>query len=71
MREMTTGRIPVQDLEDTEVDGGHRVEDALAPRVAQGTTQGKDRGGIQEVREFSLDLLQYGQHPVNHEAAPL
>jgi hypothetical protein len=47
-------------LEDTQVDGGHGVEDALAPRVAQGTTQGKDCGSIEEVCEFSLDLPQRG-----------
>jgi hypothetical protein len=39
--------------------------------VAQGTIQGKDGGGIQEGREFVLNLPQCGQHPLNHEAAPL
>jgi hypothetical protein len=43
-------------LEDAEVDGGHRVEDTLAPRVTQLTTEGKDRGSIEEMHEFALDL---------------
>jgi hypothetical protein len=34
MWEMATGRVPMEDLEDAEVDGGHRIEDAMAPRVA-------------------------------------
>jgi hypothetical protein len=54
--EMATGRVPVQDLEATELDGGHRIEETLAPRVAHLTAQGQDRGGIEEVCEFSMDL---------------
>jgi hypothetical protein len=68
---MATGGVPVQNLEDTEVDGRHRVQEAMAPRVTQFTAKGKDRASIEEVREFSLDLAQRGHYPANHEAAPL
>ena len=47
-----TGRVAVQDLQHEQVDGGDRVEHALAPDVAHGGTDLVDRIGREPVGEL-------------------
>jgi hypothetical protein len=50
-----TRRVAVEDLEDEQVQGGHRVEDAFAPGVADRGTGLANRLGRQPVGDVRLD----------------
>jgi hypothetical protein len=55
---VNTGGVPVQGLEEEQVDGRDRVEDAVAPAAAQGPTNVSEDQGLEPVGQVLADLPQ-------------
>src|SRR6266850_4264063 len=74
MGEMATSRITMEDLQQQQLHGDHRIEEAITPHgVAHGLTGGRDRLGLQlggplwfEALEDSRDLGYHGSSPIKN-----
>ena len=47
MGQVAARSVPMQDLEDEQMDGRDRIEQARAPLVAHLVAQGENRGGVE------------------------
>ena len=66
-----TGGVTMEDLQEKEMDGGDRIELALTPLVVHLTTEGENRGSVQEGREFCLNVFECCRDRANHPEPPV
>jgi hypothetical protein len=72
MRKMATGRIPMQDLQQKQLDRDHRVEEAVTPRrVACDLTGSTDRVGVQLGGPIRFEAVQDSHDTGDHGGSPI
>lgn len=67
---VATGGVAVEDLEDEQVDGVHRVEQAMAPGVPLAATSLDDRPGGEERGEVLREAAEDDDNARRHGGAP-
>ena len=56
--QMAAGGVVVEDLQDEQMDGRHRVEDPVTPAASHGLTEGLQSDGFEPVGQLVTDLSQ-------------
>lgn len=64
---MGAGGVAVEDLEQEQVEGGHRVEPAFAPAVARGAAQFPEGQGLKHLREVVTKMRQSSSESRDHD----
>ena len=54
MGQVATRGVAMQDLQEEEMDGGDRIEQARTPLVAHLATEGENRGGVKQGQRVLL-----------------
>ena len=71
MGQMATRGVAMEDLQDEQMDGGDRIEQARAPLVADLATEGENSGGVKQGSEFCFDVSEGFRHHANHPGPPV
>jgi hypothetical protein len=72
MGEMATGRMAMEDLQEKQLHGDHRIEEAVTPRgIACGFTGGVDCLGLQLGGPIGFEALQDIRNTEYHGGSPL
>jgi hypothetical protein len=61
----------MQDLQDEEMDGGDRIEQARAPLVAPLVAQGENRGSVEQDSQLGFDVSEGFHHCAYHPRPPV
>jgi len=71
MGQMGTRGVPMQDLQEEEMDGGDRIEQARTPVVADLSTEGENHGGVKQDSDLCFDMSECVRHCANHREPPV
>jgi hypothetical protein len=69
--QMATRRVAVQNLQEEEMDGGDRIEQARTPLVAHLVAQGKNGGSVEQGSSLGFDVSEGFRHRAYHLGSPV